>query len=174
MATGQVQPPNGVPPIQIEAPPVALVTMLLPTGEADMDAAEAKIKAAVKKLGGTIVKFSELAEKKEADRAGLLISFAPEKKDAALTALKGAGASVDDTWAGKAVEREAILREKLALALHALQHEREKLVAKYYEDASIVKEIDERIAFNQDQLKAVKVGAPAKMAVFRIYVGPNA
>ncbi len=165
---------ENLPPAAEATSEVALVTMLMPTGEADMDAAESRIRSVAGKFGGKTVHFSELAEKKEGDRAAILVSIPSSKRESATAALRALGATIDDNWQGNPGERQMLLQERLVLALHDLQREREKLLVKYFADATPVKDIDERISFTERQLGAVRAGANGKMAVFRIYVGPNA
>ncbi len=172
-------PNGGIPPLQpnvegVTDGNVPLTTMLLNTTDDDTEAAQGRITAIARKFGGSATTFIELAEKKEGDRPAVLLVVPIDKKIAAAAALKSAGASTDEDWKGTMQERQVLLEERLVLGLHDLQRTRDTLLAKFYEDAGPVKDIDDRIAVAQKQLRAVRIGKGEGRAVIRVYVGPNA
>lgn len=172
-------PNGGIPPVQpnvegVTDGNVPLTTMLLSTTDDDTEAAQGRVAAIAKKFGGTATTFIELAEKREGDRPAVLIVLPIDKKASATAALKAGGAATDEDWKGTMQERQVLLEERLVLGLHDLQRTRDTLLAKFYEDAGPVKDIDERIAVAQKQLHAVRIGRGEGRAVIRVYVGPNA
>jgi hypothetical protein len=172
-------PNGGIPPVQpnvegVTDGNVPLTTMLLSTTDDDTEAAQGRIAAIARKFGGSATSFIELAEKREGDRPAVLLVVPIDKKTAVAAALKAAGASTDEDWKGTLQERQVLLEERLVLGLHDLQRTRDTLLAKFYEDAGPVKDIDDRIAVAQKQLRAVRIGKAEGRAVIRVYVGPNA
>lgn len=165
--------PGGNIPVQpiLEGNAVTPAEVALVTMEATGDEAAGKIASLAKRLGGSAVKYSELAEKADADRPVILLLVPASKQEVAAAELKKIGASVDETWQGAPSDRTVQLDEKLAQAVRNLQRDRVKLTEKYFEDAEPVKELDERLAFATKQLHLVRIGGAPKSAVFRIYLG---
>jgi hypothetical protein len=145
-----------------ENPSVRLMDMSLPEelGQKARDIARAN--------QGRVVEIKIYAGDKHAERAGLLITCPKAQTDPLIKLLENIGGSENRDWRGTSAERADRLSEPIYAALADFRQKRQELLARYYEDAVPVQDLDEKIKEALQALAAYHIREGAQVDAIQI------